>query len=102
MLGQDWLDVEANDVVDVVHDHADELSALRGKVDLIAGGPPCQGFSLNGRRDPADPRSLMVGAYLDVVALVRPRLVLFENVRGFVSMQHPDGGTYAQSCHGPA
>ncbi len=92
----DWLDIEAHDVVDVVHDHAEELSALRGEVDLVAGGPPCQGFSLNGRRDPDDPRSLMVGAYLDVVALVRPRLVFFENVRGFVSMRHPDGGTYAE------
>lgn len=92
-----WLDVEAHDVVDVVHDHAGELSALQGEVDLVAGGPPCQGFSLNGRRDPYDPRSLMVGAYLDVVALVRPRLVFFENVRGFVSMRHPHGGTYADA-----
>ena len=39
----------------------------------------------------------MVRTYLDVVALVQPKLVVLENVRGFVSMPHADGGTYAQS-----
>ncbi len=93
----DWLDVGANDVVQIAREHAEDLAALRGEIDLVAGGPPCQGFSLNGRRDPADPRSQMVAAYLDIVALVEPRLVLFENVRGFVSMRHPDGGTYSEA-----
>ena len=40
----DWLDMGANDVVKVARDHAEDLEALRGEVDLIAGGPPCQGF----------------------------------------------------------
>jgi DNA (cytosine-5)-methyltransferase 1 len=89
-----WLPKGPTDVTKLVRDHEDELRELRGQVGLIAGGPPCQGFSMNGRRNPDDPRSLMVEAYLDIVDLVRPDLILFENVRGFVSMPHKNGGTY--------
>lgn len=89
-----WLPKGPTDVTKLVSDHEAELRALRGKIKLIAGGPPCQGFSMNGRRNPDDPRSLMVEAYLDIVELVQPDLILFENVRGFVSMPHKEGGTY--------
>ncbi|MDS7943866.1 DNA cytosine methyltransferase [Acinetobacter sp. V110_1] len=51
-------------------------------IDLIAGGPPCQGFSTAGRRDPNDPRSTLVYDYLKVVSLVRPKIILMENVKG--------------------
>ena len=92
----DWLDVGPCDVVTLAADHRQRLAGLRGEVDLVAGGPPCQGFTTNGRRDPDDPRSLMVGAYLTVVEQVRPRLVLLENVLGFVSMKGAGGVTYAE------
>ena len=92
-----WLPLGPTNVVDLVDHYAADLSSLTGTIDLIAGGPPCQGFSTNGRRDPDDPRSRMVDAYLDIVAIVRPRLVLLENVRGFVSMPHSKGGTYASA-----
>lgn len=90
----DWLNVGPHDVVNLANKYASELISLRGSVDLIAGGPPCQGFSMNGRRNPDDPRSKMVDAYLDIVELVKPKLVLIENVRGFTSMPHISGGTY--------
>lgn len=93
----DWLDIGPQDIVKLVAEHSTELRSMRGKIDLIAGGPPCQGFSMNGRRNPDDPRSRMVDAYLDIVDLVRPPLVLIENVRGFVSMPHASGGTYADA-----
>ena len=93
----DWLEIGPTDAVDLCRTYATELSSLRGKVDLIAGGPPCQGFTTNGRRDPDDPRSLMVNTYLDIVEFVQPRVVLLENVRGFVSMPHSEGGTYAKA-----
>ena len=95
----EWLSVAPTDVVDLVMNHKKDLATLRGTVDLVAGGPPCQGFSTNGRRDPDDPRSRMVEAYLEIVSIVRPRLILLENVRGFVSMPHSDGGTYAESVN---
>ena len=71
------------DIRDLIsHRHA-ELADLSGQVDLLAGGPPCQGFSHAGRRDPRDSRNLLFKAYLDLLDLLRPRLVLLENVLGF-------------------
>jgi len=59
-----------------------ELKSLRGRVTLIAGGPPCQGFSLAGQRKKNDPRNLLFRHYVEIVRLVRPPLLLLENVRG--------------------
>ncbi|MBY5885361.1 DNA cytosine methyltransferase [Rhizobium leguminosarum] len=89
-----WLEKRAWYAQDLLVQHQAELFALRGKVDLIAGGPPCQGFSMNGLRRPDDPRSRMVDVYLEYVEILRPRLVLLENVVGFQSMNHRTGGTY--------
>lgn len=90
-----WLEQKPWCAAELLEQHADELEALKGSVDLIAGGPPCQGFSLNGQRRPDDPRSQMVEVCLKFVSLVRPRLVLLENVQGFQSMKHKTGGTYS-------
>ncbi|TPM40026.1 DNA cytosine methyltransferase [Mesorhizobium sp. B2-3-4] len=90
-----WLEKRAWYAQDLLALHQKELLALRGTVDLIAGGPPCQGFSMNGLRRPDDPRSRMVDVYLQYVETVRPRLVLLENVVGFRSMKHRTGGTYS-------
>jgi DNA (cytosine-5)-methyltransferase 1 len=56
---------------------------LQGKVDLVAGGPPCQGFSLAGRRNENDERNRLVDSYVKFVSIVRPRMLFFENVMGF-------------------
>ena len=56
---------------------------LSGKIDLLAGGPPCQGFSLAGRRVHTDPRNRLTEDYLAIVRIIRPKLLLIENVRGF-------------------
>jgi DNA (cytosine-5)-methyltransferase 1 len=61
------------------------LERLAGAVDLLAGGPPCQGFSHAGRRRQNDPRNRLFEAYLKLVDILRPKLVLVENVRGFTS-----------------
>ena len=92
----DWLPIGPHDIQAVLRGKGSELNALRGKVDLVAGGPPCQGFSMNGRRNPNDPRSLMIECYLKLVAMVRPKIVLLENVRGFTSMLHPKGKLYPE------
>ncbi|SUU90738.1 DNA (cytosine-5)-methyltransferase 1 [Aminobacter aminovorans] len=52
---------------------------------MLAGGPPCQGFSHAGRRRSEDPRNRLFEAYLDLVAAIRPNIVLIENVKGFTS-----------------
>jgi len=57
------------------------------EVDLIIGGPPCQGFSLAGRRLPENPKNQLWTEYLRIVKIIKPTILLFENVEGLVSMQ---------------
>src|SRR5690606_32046931 len=52
-------------------------------INLIAGGPPCQGFSMAGRRNEADERNSLIKSYIEFVELVQPDLIFFENVKGF-------------------
>lgn len=59
--------------------------AWDGEVDCIAGGPSCQGFSSIGTRDPADPRNSLVLEFARLVAEVRPRYFILENVPGLLS-----------------
>lgn len=59
-----------------------DLLGRKGEVDLVVGGPPCQGFSSAGKRDPNDPRNQLAFAYLEIVRRVRPKYILMENVRG--------------------
>lgn len=54
------------------------------EIDAIFGGPPCQGFSRAGRRDPNDPRNMLFREYLRVIGEVNPKYVVFENVTGFM------------------
>ena len=52
--------------------------------DVVVGGPPCQGFSALGRRDPDDPRSQLWDEYVQVLARVRPAFFVIENVPQFL------------------
>jgi DNA (cytosine-5)-methyltransferase 1 len=56
-----------------------------GSITLIAGGPPCQGFSSAGKREASDPRNTLVGTFANLVAQMKPRFFLFENVEGFLT-----------------
>ncbi|MCE2498714.1 MAG: DNA cytosine methyltransferase [Nitrosopumilaceae archaeon] len=53
-----------------------------GSVALVAGGPPCQGFSVQRRGDDADPRNDLVRVFFDMAFTVNPTFVLMENVLG--------------------
>jgi len=58
-----------------------------GEIDLIAGGPPCQGFSVNAPvRSLDDPRNHLFKEYLRIVAEIRPKAVVIENVPGIISL----------------
>jgi DNA (cytosine-5)-methyltransferase 1 len=52
-----------------------------GSIDLVIGGPPCQGFSVAGKMDPDDPRSRHVFNFLSVVKRLHPRAFAMENVK---------------------
>lgn len=78
-----WLRKQNHNIDTLLKNHRDNLIALRGKVDLVAGGPPCQGFSLAGRRKEKDQRNNLAHSYLEFIELVQPNAILFENVKGF-------------------
>lgn len=50
-------------------------------IDLVFGGPPCQGFSVAGKMNPDDERSTMVWEFFDVVEMLRPSFFVMENVK---------------------
>lgn len=55
------------------------------EVDVVFGGPPCQGFSLGGRKDLDDERNRLVYDFARLVRQLRPRYFVMENVKGFLS-----------------
>ena len=57
-------------------------AAAEGLIDGVFGGPPCQGFSSIGRRDPNDPRRGLLGHFFRIVREVRPSFFVMENVTG--------------------
>ncbi|MNB74633.1 Modification methylase AplI [compost metagenome] len=79
----DWLPVENHDIKEILLNYKNELLSLQGKVDLVVGGPPCQGFSMAGKRNEDDIRNQLVDSYLEFIRLVKPKLIFFENVKGF-------------------
>lgn len=78
-----WLPQGAHDINEVLFHYKDRLTKLKGKVTMIAGGPPCQGFSMAGRRNEHDNRNKLIDSYIDFVKLVEPKIIFFENVKGF-------------------
>lgn len=79
---------EVLDAASVASDELLDLSALqRGELDLLAGGPPCQGFSLQRRGAREDPRNMLVLRYLDWLADLQPRAFLIENVQAIRSVR---------------
>ena len=71
----------------------EKLMELAGtqEVDLIAGGPSCQGFSTHGKRIQDDPRNFLFKQFVRLVDEVRPKMFLMENVRGMLTY---DKGTF--------
>lgn len=59
-------------------------------IDGIIGGPPCQGFSLSGNRDPKDPRNSLFMEFVRFVAYYSPKFFVMENVTGILSMKTKD------------
>lgn len=87
-FGYKWdsslLPIQPWNIHDLLDLHTPYLRQLgqEQSIDLIVGGPPCQGFSMAGRRNASDPRNQLAYDYLKVVELVKPKILLMENVRG--------------------
>lgn len=94
-----WLAVSEHDIDEIIKDHKEDLIALRSSVKLIAGGPPCQGFSLAGKRDKNDQRNKLVKSYIKFIRLVEPEAIVFENVYGFTVNFKDKKGTKQYSSY---
>ena len=68
-----------------IDQHLNEIAQFEG-VDLVIGGPPCQGFSVAGKMDPTDPRSKLVFSYCDIVERIKPKAFIMENVKSLGSL----------------
>ncbi len=75
-------------VADLFNESPKEISTKTGikKVDLIIGGPPCQGFSIAGKRIIDDERNKLYKSFVDFVKFYKPSVFLMENVPNIVSM----------------
>jgi len=100
----DWLEKKEHNIKDIIKNHKKELIALRGKIDMVAGGPPCQGFSTAGRRRENDSRNELIDSYIKFIRLTQPKIIFFENVKGFTQgfKQNKTKGkaysVYVQNC----
>lgn len=68
----------------------DELyQAIDGKrVNVIIGGPPCQGYSIAGNRNPNDPRGQLYLDFVEIIDHFKPDFFVMENVKGLLHMKH--------------
>ncbi len=62
------------------------INCKKENIDLIIGGPPCQGFSVSGKRDIDDPRNKLYKSFVKTVDFIRPKVFLMENVPGLIRL----------------
>lgn len=77
MLNKDIKSLTENEIRELIGEES---------VDLIIGGPPCQSFSTVGQRI-YDEKAMLYEEYLRILSIVRPKMFLFENVKGILSMR---------------
>lgn len=68
-----------------------DLERTSDEIGCVFGGPPCQGFSRAGQRNPDDPRNELVFEFMRVVCEVHPQAFCMENVPGMLDMVTKDG-----------
>jgi DNA (cytosine-5)-methyltransferase 1 len=76
------------------HIHCGDINAVKSSlyksiknVDVVFGGPPCQGFSVAGKMNPHDPRSQHIWTFAEVVKECQPKAFLMENVKALGQLQ---------------
>ncbi len=80
-----------SDIRDVSSKEVSKWKEEFGEIEILAGGPPCQGFSLAGKRNVFDPRNQLFNEFARVAKILQPKFVILENVRTLLSMEAPDG-----------
>lgn len=77
----------------------EDLPLSPNQVQVVAGGPPCKGFSLAGERNEDDDRNRLVARFLDYVEYFDPEYVVMENVVGILSMNLDNGQAVTEYVH---
>lgn len=92
-----WLEMKNWDINELLEVHRKELAELSSSIDLVVGGPPCQGFSMAGKRKNDDIRNQLMHSYIEFIRLVKPTMLFFENVQGFTVefKDHKDKKNYS-------
>lgn len=76
-----------NDITQVSGDELQTLGKLSSEIALVAGGPPCQAFSVFGKREGIDDiRGQLIFDFVRLIGELRPHVFIMENVRGLLSM----------------
>ena len=70
-----------------LNDLTRDLGVKKGDIDLVIGGPPCQAYSTVGKRLIDGPRGKLFQEYYRILKELRPKIFVFENVKGLLSMQ---------------
>lgn len=78
------LDLFDHDNLDIIVDFLKARGIEIGDLDVLIGGPPCQGFSIAGPRDMNDKRNLLYLAMVKLAERLKPKAVLLENVPGLI------------------
>lgn len=80
-----------SDITRIKDSEFEKWAASFGPIDVLFGGPPCQGFSLTGKRDRFDPRNELFQHFVRIAKILKPKAVLLENVRLLTSMKSKHG-----------
>lgn len=75
----DLSNIESNDILSKVNVSINDI-------DVIIGGPPCQGFSVSGKRMIDDPRNILYKSFVRIVDSIKPKIFVMENVPGLVRL----------------
>lgn len=79
------------DITAIPDDHIKAFREKHGHIHCIVGGPPCQGFSTSGKRDPKDPRNSLFIHFVRFCRIIEPDVFIMENVPGMKSMRTAKG-----------
>jgi DNA (cytosine-5)-methyltransferase 1 len=101
--GSGWISTQPAEAPGCQHFYLGDVKKLTGELlmkdlglppdglDVVFGGPPCQGFSKSGRQDVMDPRNSLVFEFTRLVREARPKAFVMENVPAMASMVTEDG-----------
>lgn len=82
------------DICKITNKDLKEWEKEFGEIDIIVGGPPCQGFSLVGKRNSEDERNRLYKQYVRIVSVIKPRIFVMENVALMTSMKDEKGNLF--------